>query len=283
MIFAFVFPVNSAYVIGGWNGNLLNNTEGLSVANLPDPPVPIRHFPLVVVKCTIYMCGGNIDTGRDGTTKACYTLSLGDQNATWTVAPPLPRSLERHTGVPMGLNIWFVSWSTLYDYDTLTGRTIEHAMDFRNAEFHCAVASNGYSYLAGVGDNRDQIWVNTFAGDPSNWTQVEELPIKMHDLSCVLVENELYMQGGYGGSYLKDSFALDINTYKLRRLANMNFQRGYAAAMVLYGMPAVVGGQATSTQFLPSIEVYYNTSNEWTVVPELTLQTARSQFGFIQL
>ena len=279
MTCVFVFPVGAVYVVGGFSaGGRVNSSEGLLASNPPDIPAATRSFPLVAVGCLLFICGGITNAGH---TDVCYTLSIDDPEATWITAVSLSRAIHSHSGVVIGLNIWYVSASTLYDYNTVTGTTVEHAMPFTSAYDHCAVANNGHCYIAGVGSNKDEVWVNTFAGNASQWALVVTLPIRMWGPSCVVIENELFIQGGFRTTDLADSFAVDIKTNKYRQLANMTSPRTNARAIVLEGKPAVVGGKRGET-YLSSIEVYDNTSNEWTL-HELELQTARSYFGLVQL
>ena len=265
--------------MAGWVGGHLKTGEGLGVCNPPDVPVPLDLVPLVVVGDLLYMCGG---CTNQGTAATCYTLSIYEQNSTWTATAPMSTALKEHSGVAIESNIWFVYGDELYDYDTVTGNTVKHQMQFGFAARHCAVARDGYSYVAGVGSNKDEVWVNNVAGDPTIWTKLVTLPSNMKGLSCVLIGNELYIIGGEGLTFLADSFALDIDTYTLRRLAYLNTPRAYAGAMVMNGRPAVVGGMISSSESLSSIEVYNNSSNEWTVLDH-ELQTGRGQAGFVQL
>ena len=255
------------------------SAESFGICYPLDAPTRSTRFPLVVVGNLLYLCGGRTNRGK---TAACYALSIYDHNSTWTIVPSLPKAFNAHSGVAVELHIWYVSEATLYDYDTTTGTTVQYAMDFTGAVYHCAVFNNGYSHMVGLGSNHDEVWVNTIAGNPSQWTKVVTLPFEMQGTSCVIVGNELYIVGGRASTFLTNSFALNLDTYVLRELANMTTPRAYAVATVLDGKPTVVAGLNTTTTYLASIEGYDNISNKWSE-HEFELETARRSFGLVKL
>ena len=265
------FVAGGIIIVGGYGDNdIMSSTEGLGMQAPPSLPEARANFPLVLVGRTLYMCGGCCLWNAD-----CYTLDTKEANPTWKQATALPRARDiySHSGVAMGAHIWYVHDSTLYDYDTINGTTEQHDMPFNEAWNHCAVANETHSYVAGVGYNNDEIWVNAFAGDPSQWTKVTKLPNSMFHASCVWFQGKIHMQGRNGRSY-----ALDVKSHNLQRLADMKIARWNAGAAVLDCKPAVIGGWERGGKQLSSIETY---NGSWTL-HEMSLETARSAFGLVQ-
>ena len=265
------FSAGGIIIAGGYSGS----AEGLGMEAPPALPSVKTNFPLVLVGSTLHLCGGYPSTAD------CYTLNTEETNPTWKKNTGLPRAMNGHSGVAMGTHIWYVHHSTLYDYNTITGTTEKHAISFTNAYRHCAVANETHSYVAGVGTNSDEIWVNGNARDPTQWTLVTKLPIAMHGLSCVWFQGTIYMQGGNdkSGNPLKDAFALDINSHSLLGLAGMTTARWEARAAILNCKPAVIGGLTRGHRVLTSIETFDGSA--WTL-HEMSLKTPRRSFGLVQ-
>ena len=257
------------------------SSEGLGTWSPPETPTAVYVLPLVSVSSIFYMCGGAID---GISTAECYTLNAEEKNPKWRPATPLREPMWGHSAVAIGSRIWFASSLGLYDYETTTGETRVHRLQFSPNYHDCAVSNNTHSYMiGGVFDKNATIRVNTFASHPSEWTAVANLPLKTYGSSCVWFGNEIYIVGGRSGTtYLRDAFAMDTNTHRIRRLANLNIPREEARMMVLDCKPAVVGGTTTSHRVLSSIEVYDNSKNVWEL-HNLNLETPRTAFGLSQL
>ena len=273
---AMFFAAGGIIVAGGRSDSgYLSSTEGLGMKNLPDIPTSQSHFPLVLVGSIIYMCGGFPMTAD------CFTLNTKEPNPTWTQTTGLPQAIEAHSGVVIEEHIWYVQWTKLYDYNTVTGSTEQHTMPFTQAKRHCAVANGTHSYVVGVGGKRDEIWVNTVARNPLRWTMVARLPMTVRYLSCVWFQETIHIQGGFGNSRtpLKVAFALDVNSHFLTRIADLTIARRDARAGIVDCKPAVIGGVTSGTRHLTSIETYDGST--WTL-HEMSLQTARELFGLVQ-
>lgn len=270
------FAAGGIILAGGWNGtHALSSTEGLGMEALPAIPVALKNFPLVLVKRTLYLCGGFPTTSR------CYILDIEEASPTWRETTGLPKAMYRQTGVVMGTHIWYVYGSTLFEYNTVTGTTELHTMPFTQAWVHCAVANATHSYVAGVGSNRDEIWLNEIAGDPSQWTMVIKLPSSTRHLSCVWFQGTIHIQGGWDslGYPRKDAFVLDVHSNSLRRVANMTTARRGGKAAIVDCKPAMIGGKTTGGRYLTSIETFNGT--DWTL-HEMSLETARVDYGLVQ-
>lgn len=261
------------FVIGGKNRNRLTSAEGVCIDDPPGVPVARVDFPLVVVDHTVYMCGGY------PTTADCYTLDMDEDNSTWQSAEPLSRPMAAHLGIAVGSNIWYMITGWVYVYNTVTGSTEEFRSPLSFLTYRCAVASPTHRYAVGVGMDWDEVWVNTDAAKPSEWTMATKINSGTHSFSCVLLGETIHIQGGvdHNTADVSDTaFTLDINTYSLQKLPRMTVPRDRATATILDNKPAVVGGRNGSSQWLSSIETYNGTA--WNV-HEISLETARSSFG----
>lgn len=271
-----LFVAGGIIIAGGRKNSYstLQTTESLGMQDLPALPDSRESFPMTLVGSTIYMCGGYPKTAD------CYTLNSEEANPTWTKVTGLPKAIEDHSGVAIKTHIWYVHSATLYAYNTITGIIEQHAMPFTNALGHCAVANSTHSYVVGVGGNRDEIWQNYKAEDPSQWTMVTKLPITMRQLSCVWFQGTIHIQGGlnWSGKTLKDAFALDVNSHSLLRIADMTTARYGARAAVQDCKPAVIGGWSRGVA-LTFIETY--NENAWETY-EMALKTGRKNFGLVQ-
>ena len=276
-----LFPViGGAMIVGGYGNNgLLNSSEGLGVWSISDPPIAVADSPMVQVESSLYLCGGITDQGESA---VCYAIDTHACDTTWAEVTPLPIAMHRHSAVVFETDIWYVHDSTLYVYHTETGDIDQHSLPFSGAYHHCAVHNNTHSYVAGVGPNDDQIWVNTVALDPSNWTMVGTLTTSIHAHSCVWLENEVYILGGLNPSnaFLSDAFVFDVNTHTITTISNLKTARAHARATIIDCKPAVVGGQ-TSDGILTDIEVYDKTLNNWDIF-WLSLERERYAFGLVQ-
>ena len=229
------------------------------------------------------MCGGVKISYLDFTTD-CYTFNVLEQDSSWVAAPPLLEAIGYHAAVAVENNIWFTFDSALYDYNTVNGTTVKYTMPFVDAILHCAVVKNGISHVLGVGTDLDEVWANDVAADPSQWTKVATLPIaSVEGFSCIRIKDEIYIQGGKikNGEVLDSTFALNVKTYNMRQLANLNSPRAEGKAMIFACKLALVGGWRELGALLNTIEVYDPISDKWTVYDQ-ELQPPRHGFALIQ-
>ena len=258
-----------------------SSSEDLGSWNPPDIPGATHSSPLVAVGSVVYMCGG---VSTSGITADCYTLDTKILDSNWTAVAALSGGIYALSGVAIESSLWYAFRTRLYVYDTITGITTVHDMPFTDAIENCAVAYGNYSLVVGVGVNRDEIWRNDVEADPSTWSKVASLPMYMEGVSCVMFRNELYVQGGMNRSRMKlaAAFKMNLSTYELETLANLNIPRAHCQAMILNCKPAVVGGWTGQSKNLASIEVYDAVLNKW-IVDKLQLQAVRRSFGLVQL
>ena len=280
----YISAAEKIFISGGKGSNvgsldkIFVGEESLGTWNHPETPPKEHGYPLVLVDSRIYICGGYPFNDK------CYVLDTKEINPTWYEIPGIqafvPMSL--HAGLAMGTNIWFVYIDTLYEYDTITGIIVMHSLPFIFSFSNCAVANTEHSYFLGAGDYRDEIWMNAYPSDPTQWIKVGMLESRRGGLSCVLIGDEIYIQGGQSPGHIssKETYAFNIKSASLRRLSDMVVARAFAKAMILDCGPAVVGGLSGKTP-ISSIEVYNLATDEWTV-SGLELQYPRYHFGLIQ-
>ena len=275
-----LFP-GKVIIIGGYGDKgLLKSAEGFGALSPPDVPVAVADFSLVEVGSRLFMCGGRAQGGR--ITDECYMLDAHENPQTWRAAGHLPRKMAFHSGVAIGTRIWYVYNSVIYTYETRSDVYEQQRLPFYVDQAQCAVSNNTHSFIIGVGKSRTEIWMNTIGSDPSQWNMVGSLPIYTLYVSCTWLEDKIYILGGrHNPGSRNETFALNANTFEVKQLANLNYERSHAQALVIDCKPAVVGGRARG-KGLSSIEVYDSTSDIWKV-HERSLETARFSFGLAQL
>lgn len=284
-------------IVGGTDASLaelgyttLDSSEGMCFWNPPDIPVALQDFTLVAVAAKVYLCGGLLPNYTASV--ACFTLDTQNDNSSWKHGPPFLNTERVLSGEAIGSHIWFISFhSILHDYDIMTQTITNYSLPFLTAPGHCSAANSTHSYLVGVGFKYTEVWVNTEDSSPTSWTMVAMLPISMTYSSCLLFENSLYILGGHDFFVPnKAAFVIDITTYTMRRIADMNTARIGSETMVLDNKPAVVGGMTSylvnvsdvETTAFSSIEIYDEDLNSWEEI-DLVMEIERAYFGLVQL
>ena len=276
------FVAELILIAGGMSGSdVLRSAEGLGTWSPPDIPEAQMESPLVAVGSRVFLCGGW--SRLFDVTDKCYMLKVDDEQPTWKQVSSLPHPLSGHTGVAIGLNIWYVNRDKLYEYNTVKETTQVYTnMPFGFTVHSCAVANETHSHIVGAGRHRDEIWVNSRASNPTDWIAVAKIPIRPYMHSCILHDDHIYIQGGVTGMYpINNSFSVDIKTYTLRRLTDLKIPRKGARSLMMDGKPAVIGGSKKGDEELSSMEIY-DPSKGWTL-HEQSLITPRTMFGLVQI
>ena len=272
----FFADAGGAIVFGGGEGSsLINGGEGLGMRSPPDAETEMYPPILVAVNNQVFRCEYS----------DCYMYDIEQKHPQWRKVQLLPiDNMYKSSAVAVGSHIWFFRYNTLYDFDTATGLTEEINLPFSASSDDCFVANATHSYIVVENyetGNGSEIWVNPIASYPFYWKHVATLPTRVWYSYCLMFKDQLYIAGG---SYPRTNltFVVDVNTYTVQQLADLTMPRGRGQAMVLDCKPAVVGGRdRLGDEYLSSIEVYDDTTNEW-IVHGLSLQTRKSDFGLVQ-
>lgn len=154
------------------------------------------------------------------------------------------------------------------------------AVPFIGANFgHCAVSNGNYSYVIGVGDQEDEIWVNSNSRNESAWQKVGKMYQGRKHHACLWYDSNIMITGGH--VFRSDVEIFNTETNSVWESTSMLRRRG-GHAMILYdGYPTVVGGR-NGMNILEDLESYDIGTGQW-FTQERRLKIAKDSFGIVEI
>lgn len=202
-------------------------------------------------------------------------------NGTWERIHPLPRAADDHTSVTIAENrIWYIDIDRIHSFDVNTGEYISAWLPFRaRSSRHCAVSNGNHTYVIGVGQNNDEIWINTESQDELSWHKVANLKRGRSLHACLWYDSNIMITGGCCTRDDVEVFNTETNTVRdsIPMLEGRRIHR-----MMLYdGYPTVVGGYDGSN-YLSDLESFDMRLGRW-FTQDVKLQRAKSLFGLVEI
>lgn len=245
---------------------------------LPPPPFPVQLYgnTLSVVGRALYSCGGG-----DG--KKCWHIDTGTSDTTWD-SFDIPWALNHHSAVVVQDDIWLFLNSKLRILHTRNTPKTFHEINlgFSFSTSICAEAYGSQIFVVGVGERKDEIYVNNNSGKHEQWKRFSHLMQGRRDFGCLVHGTEIIVTGGRTattGSILSSVEAIMVEDGTVRRLGPLSVGRDDHRMAFIQGRPAVLGG--FNGTVISSIETYDEQTNSWNALG-YSLSEPRSLFGLTQ-
>jgi N-acetylneuraminic acid mutarotase len=146
----------------------------------------------------------------------------------------------------------------------------ERVADLGNGRCYHAAAVLGGALYAVAGELQAEVGgdmtasVERYDPDTNAWAAVAPLPSARYDTSTAVLDDKMYVLGGWGhAGHLKSCACYSAATGAWEALPDMQHARGAPAAAVFDGKLWVTGGYDDDGYNLASVEVYDPASNTW--------------------
>jgi hypothetical protein len=252
-------------------------------AVLPTLPVAASRMAAAKVKGDIYVVGGEGVGGTTLDTVAVYAPNVGR----WRSAAPLPAP-RANLGLSLAGDDLVVAGGSRLEPSAPGGALLyddmvryDHAAEVWRAAGKLPLALAGAAlvtqgnalYLMGGWNGQgveDRVWRLPLAqvdvATPGDWALVTHLPRAAGWLGVVVVEQTIYVAGGYDGrTELADFQAWEVSRGAWRRLANLSVPRGGLG--LVYDDLTVVAVGGGWTRPMQTHERYDALTNQWISIP----------------
>ncbi|XP_069489858.1 kelch-like protein 33 [Ambystoma mexicanum] len=222
------------------------------------------YFPIVCLDGQIYILGGNTDTTNTQCLDSveCYNPA----NNTWTYAHALPQPLCGHAAAVCNERIYVSGGcdntnqclALMYLYDPTNGATYLSSMSAVRAG-HVMETIRGKLYVAGglgqgINGYEDQYMCEVYCPISDSWTQVASLTQAHVVAASAILQDELYILGGYSYETYRDSHMVHCYDPKTDRWVSLGTMPNAFADMkaCVLSVPThqrqpAIAGQQTST------------------------------------
>lgn len=227
--------------------------------SLPALDRSMKFSSLTFFQSTFIYCGGDARSRVEEPSKACFKK----REQGWPGASLLlQRGMVNHTAVTMGdSEIWFIAEDKVDIYDG-TQHIRSNNLPFKSLSRHCAVSNGDFTYVIGVGQNYNEIWVNEEPRDETTWKKAGILNHGRKFHGCLWYASNIMITGGICAGHSVEIFNTESD--KIWEVKWMSTRRSYHHMMLYNGKPTVVGGYDGKSS-LDSLESYDLKTGEWSV------------------
>lgn len=210
------------YLIGGAVGiNYLNDVWQFNVnsnawSKLPNYYAALQGVRLCNYNNILYSVGG----GTSSDTNALYTTSMSNP-AVWTRRKDFPIPIRSGNFFSLGDSTYLyyaMGWSNgavnsdVYRYTIATDTWVKIGTAPRGANNVACTVLNGIAYFyGGYSQDNTTLDQNVLTFDGVNWSilpVIKNSPSKRQGSSMLTIDNDIYMYGGIGTSYLSEMWLL---------------------------------------------------------------------------
>ena len=231
------------------------------------PPFEFTNFGMAAVNDQLVLVGGWDDSGMDGSGKRTNRLGVWDEKShQWTEPYPPMRTVRTNPSV-VAHEKWLV----------VAGGYGDSGHGFLN---RILVVAGGYGRSA---VDRVEILDTT----TRQWYSAVPLPQRCAVMKSALVEDTLYLMGGYDGGAIKEVFTVSLSALIQQAITpseaaspattQMLWQTlpptplRYSAALTLHSSLLAIGGRDDKRKLSPAIHLYQPNTREWVKVGDLPI------------